>query len=319
MTKISIAIPAYNAELCLRETLESALKQTCPAHEILLVDDGSTDGTEQIARSFGDRIRYIRQKNQGVSAARNTAIREATGDWIAFLDSDDLIVPDKLEKQTAAIEANPKLVVVYSAFTYLYSDGSTYGMPAFHAADLWPAIRYRTPILPSTSVIRLSALEEVGGFSTSYHHAEDWELWFRLVRRYTPEGFQEVQESLVFYRCWENNATKDFLRSAAACIQLLDMVLLEGLRGWNRRIWRRKIEARIWYHASLRFREVQSERYWEYAVESMLRWPFFGDVTPFYRYVVFAHMLLTRVRGFRFNFRYWWPLRRCKEDLRDLV
>ena len=136
-TKITVAIPAYNAERWLRETLDSAFGQTFPAHEIIVVDDGSKDGTEEIARSFGDRVRYIKQPNQGVSAARRTAIREATGDWIAFLDSDDLMAPEKLEKQVALIEANPSLVVVYSAFTYLYEDGITSVAPVFPARNLW--------------------------------------------------------------------------------------------------------------------------------------------------------------------------------------
>src|ERR1700722_20888411 len=119
MTKITVAIPVYNSEHCLRETLESALAQTFPAHEIIVVDDGSTDGTAALVQSFGDRVRYIRQENSGASAARNNAIQHATGDWIAFLDHDDLFQPSKLDKQRAVIEANPQFVVIYSAFTFL--------------------------------------------------------------------------------------------------------------------------------------------------------------------------------------------------------
>jgi glycosyltransferase involved in cell wall biosynthesis len=313
--KVTIAIPAYNAELWLRDTLDSALAQTFPAHEIIVVDDGSKDGTEAVTRSFGDRVRYVRQPNQGVSAARNTAIREATGDWIAFLDSDDLIVPEKLAKQVAVIEANSQLVVVYSAFSYLYSNGTSQRTPVFPAVDLWPGLRYRTPILPSTAMIRRSALEEVGGFSTEYHYAEDWELWLRLVRRYTKKAFQDVPEALTIYRCWENNATKHFMRTTAASLRLLDTTLLEDLSGIKKWAWKRRIEARIYYHVSLGFREAQSERYWEYAIESFLKWPLWGAVVPFYRYRVFAHMFYTRLRSFRMSSAYWWPTRRCREGL----
>ena len=181
-TKVTIAIPVYNGELCLRETLDSALAQSLPAHEIVVVDDGSTDGSEEIVRSYGERLRYIKQQNQGIAGARNTAIQHATGDWIAFLDHDDVMLPTKIEKQCAVIESNPEIVVVYSGFSYLHSDGSTTNVPAFPAKDLWPAIRYRTPILPSTAIVRRSALLEIGGFRRFYG-TDDWDLWFRQIGR----------------------------------------------------------------------------------------------------------------------------------------
>jgi glycosyltransferase involved in cell wall biosynthesis len=314
MTKISIAIPAYNAEACLRETLESALAQTYPPHEIIVVDDGSKDRTEEVARSFGDRIRYVKQQNQGIAGARNTAIREATGDWIAFLDHDDLFLPNKLEKQVAVIEANADLVVVYSAFSYLYTDGTTRLIPAFPARKLWPALRYRTPVLPSTAIIRRSALEEIGGFKKIYC-IDDWNLWFRLVRRYSSSAFQEVPESLTLYRWWDNNESKNFMPLTVAVLGMLDSLLLADLTGARKRLWKRKIEARIYYGLSLKLREIHNDRYWEYAIESLLKWPFAGIMITPYRYVVFAHMLWTRIRNFRFSFRYWWPERRCRENL----
>jgi glycosyltransferase involved in cell wall biosynthesis len=314
-TKVTIVVPAYNAERWLREALNSAVAQTYEAHEIIVVDDGSVDLTGEIARSFGDKVIYIRQSNQGVSAARNTALRAATGEWIALLDSDDFIVPEKLEKQVVVIEANPELVVVYSAFQYLFTNGDTLQKPSFPAAKLWPGLRYRTPILPSTSIIRRSALEEVGGFSTEYHYGEDWELWFRLVRRYSARAFQDVPENLTTYRYWENNVTKNFPRTAAAALRLLDSVLLEDLSGIKRAIWKRKIESRIYYHVSLNYREAKSERYWAFAIESFLKWPLWGVVVPAYRYRVFTVMLYTKLSKFRWNMAYWWPERRCREYL----
>jgi len=278
-----------------------------------VVDDGSKDRTGEIARSFGEKVIYIKQANQGVSAARNTALQAATGEWIAFLDSDDLMAPEKLERQVAAIEADPELVVVYSAFQYLFPDGTTFQMAAFPARKLWPGLRYRTPILPSTSMIRRSALEEVGGFSTEYHYGEDWELWLRLVRRYTARGFRDIPENLTTYRHWENNVTHNFAKIAAASLQLLDTVLLSDLSGLRRAIWKRKIEAKIFYNVSLGYREANNERYWEYAIESFLKWPFWGAVVPGYRYRVLVLMLYTKLRNFRWSADYWWPQRRCRE------
>lgn len=314
MMKISIVIPAYNSEPCLRETLESALAQTYPAYEIIVVDDGSKDRTEEIARSYGDRIRYIKQQNTGIAGARNRAIQEATGDWIAFLDHDDLILPDKLEKQVALIEANPNLVVVYSTFKYLYTDGSTNEVPVFPAKELWPAIRYRTPILPSTSIIRRSAIQEIGGFSTDprLRMIDDWDMWFRMVRRYSSNAFQEIPESLTLYRWWENNASKSFISLAANVLGLLDRSLLNDLSGISKTVWKCRIEARVYYRLALSMREAQNERYWEFAVESFCKWPLWGTIVPFERYRVLAHMLLTRLRNFRFDLRYWWPKRDCR-------
>jgi len=167
MTRISIVIPCFNSAHCLRETLEHALAQTAPAHEILIVDDGSTDDTPELVRSFGDRVRYLRQQNRGPAAARNHAIEQATGDWIAFLDHDDLFLPEKLARQGAIAEAHPELVAIYSGFTYLYPDGSRADAAAFPARDLWPALRYRTPILPSSAMVRRSALRQTASWPRS--------------------------------------------------------------------------------------------------------------------------------------------------------
>lgn len=314
---VSVVIPAYNAEKCLGETLASVFSQTRTADEILVIDDGSVDDTEAVARSFGDRVRYIRQANQGIAGARNTGIREARGEWIAFLDHDDLMLPNKLQRQMAEVEANPDLVVVYSSFDFLYPDGTRKNVPAFPAKDLWPAIRYRTPILPSTAIIRRTALNEIGGLRDVYC-VDDWDMWFRLLQRYSPRTFREIPETLTLYRWWENNESKKIIQVAQAALGLADTLLLSDLGGLRRAIWKRKIEARTYFKLAMGLRDTQNDRYWEYAIESFLKWPFFGKMLEPYRYVVFAHMLWTRACHFRFNIRYWWPVRRCREDMMSM-
>jgi glycosyltransferase involved in cell wall biosynthesis len=313
MIKISVAIPAYNAELYLREALDSVLAQTCKSWEIIVVNDGSTDRTEEIALSYGDKIRYIRQENQGLAGARNTAIREATGDWVAFFDSDDVMVPDKLCLQAAAIEANPDLILVYSGFSFLYPDGGTEEVPAFPAKDLWPALRYRTPILPSTSVVRRAALLEVGNFRSVL--TEDWDLWIRLIRRYSAKAFQEVPKNLLLYRHLETGLSKKYMKMATGNMSMLNNMTLEDLSGFSKSIWRRKIEAKIYFNLSVAMRENMDERYWAFAIESMLRWPFWGKVVTPHRYLIFANMLYKRLLNFRPSFRYWWPVRNCRETI----
>ena len=98
--KISVVIPAYNAAAWIRRAVNSVLSQTRPADEIIVVDDGSTDGTGDIVRMYDGRVRLLQQANAGAAAARNTGILAATGDWIAFLDADDEWLPQKLQRQT---------------------------------------------------------------------------------------------------------------------------------------------------------------------------------------------------------------------------
>ena len=95
--RFSVIIPAYNAEAFIARAIDSVLAQTWPAHEILVVDDGSADSTARIVAGYGEGVRYLRQENAGVSAARNAGARAATGDWLAFLDADDWYYPDRLK------------------------------------------------------------------------------------------------------------------------------------------------------------------------------------------------------------------------------
>src|SRR5713101_9096613 len=118
--RISVLIPAYNAAPYLKEAIESALSQSYAPHEIIVVDDGSTDGTADIARSFGSQVRLLQHANRGVAASRNRGIEEATGDWIALLDADDLFLPDKLLLQVRAVDHNPSALLVYTGMRLLF-------------------------------------------------------------------------------------------------------------------------------------------------------------------------------------------------------
>src|SRR6185503_2024667 len=111
---VSAVIPAYQAAAFLADAVESVLAQTEPVGEIVVVDDGSTDGTAAVAASFGDRVRYVRQENQGVAAARNRGVAEARGRLVAFLDADDTWEPEKTARQLAHLRAHPDYAAVYS-------------------------------------------------------------------------------------------------------------------------------------------------------------------------------------------------------------
>lgn len=307
--KISVVIPAYNAEKYLKEALDSVLAQALPAHEIIVVDDGSTDSTADICKGYSNQILYIKQDNMGLSGARNTGITAATGEWIALLDADDIMLPNRLEVQAGIAAHHADLIVVYSAFTYLYPDGKQSFAQAFPAKDLWPALRYRTPILPSTTMIRRSALLEVGLFRNRI--VEDWDLWFRLIKRYTSRAFQEATESLVLYRKLDTSLSANYLKLAKGTFHILDELLLSDLTGIRKYLWKRKIQARFYYHAAVSMRAAGNPRYWEYAIESSLKWPLPGKIVQNVRYKIFAHMLYMRMRNPKPGFRHWWPKRDC--------
>jgi teichuronic acid biosynthesis glycosyltransferase TuaG len=297
---LSVVIPAYNASLTLKEAIDSALEQTHPAHEIIVVDDGSTDNTKAVCERYGERIRYVYQTNQGVSRARNTGIAAATGNWIALLDADDVMLRNRLQVQHELIAASPKnTVLVYSAFEYLFGPGMINSSgrtrwPVYPSKDLWPALRYKNVILPSTATILRSALLEVGSFHDSI--VEDWHLWLRLAQRFSPQSFVSSPECLVIYRQAANTLSRNFRRMHSGHLEMLDTLLVTDLKGWRKKVWERRLKAR-WYHfLSVDLRDSNDAQYWEFAIESLLTWPFFGKIVTRHRYTIFANMVYKRGR-----------------------
>jgi glycosyltransferase involved in cell wall biosynthesis len=138
---VSVVIPSHNAARYVAETLESVLSQTWPRLEVIVVDDGSTDGTEEVLRPFRDRIVYVRQENQGLAGARNAGMARATGELVAWLDADDLWTPEKVALQIDVLRRHPECVLVASDFSAFGEDGL---FERSHAGDYFGAIR-RTP------------------------------------------------------------------------------------------------------------------------------------------------------------------------------
>jgi glycosyltransferase involved in cell wall biosynthesis len=198
--EISVVIPTYNYGRFVREAIDSVLAQTRAPLEIIVVDDGSTDGTEQIVRAFGDRVRYLWQQNAGVGAARNTGIAHARGEYIAFIDSDDIWLPEKLAKQLARFDADPALGLVYSGAERF--DGSGTLSVALDGIEGWIApelLRLERSVISSGSGMMLPkrVVEEVGGFDADLQPSEDWDFCYRVALRHRI-GF--VPEVLVRYR-----------------------------------------------------------------------------------------------------------------------
>lgn len=208
--KISTIIAAYNAEETLATTIQSALSQRCEAHEVIVVNDGSTDSTESILENFGDRIRVIMQKNCGVAAARNTGVRHARGKYVAFLDSDDLWMPDKLSLMTGALESNPNAILAFSEYARITSSGEPCGESNLgHAPSMKELMELSLPpILTSTWVLSREAFERCGGFSQNFVGQGFEDSWMLLLLREQGE-FIYLSERLTQYRIAPGDESAD--------------------------------------------------------------------------------------------------------------
>lgn len=206
---VSVVVPAFNAAATIQETLHSISQQTYRNLEVVVVDDGSTDGTAAIARrhSLSDpRFRVIVQRNGGVAAARNAGIHASTGAFVAFIDADDLWHPTKIAKQMEVMLAGgPEMALVYAPFRAIDIDGRVTASPHKYGVSGWVVHRhFHTNLVGngSATLIRRSVLEECGGFDPwlREHGAEGCEdllLQLRIAARYR---FGEVSEYLVGYR-----------------------------------------------------------------------------------------------------------------------
>jgi len=210
--RVSVIIPTYNYGHYLSEAVNSVLSQTFPIDEIIVVDDGSTDNTEETVRTFGDKVMYVRKENAGLSAARNTGIEHSTGDLVAFLDADDIWYPEKTEKQVALFEVDEEIGMTYSCVREFESDtGETIttwceGKEGWLADDLLRFEGAAVIAVGSTGLIRRDVFEKVGKFDMELRHSEDWDLSYRISREFKI-GF--VREILVDYRNHGQNMHKN--------------------------------------------------------------------------------------------------------------
>lgn len=266
--KIAVIIPTYNRAGVVGRAIETALAQTLPPEEIIVVDDGSSDGTREVVEAYGPPVRYIHQQNQGLAASRNTGVRACRSPWVAFIDDDDEWAPGKLEKQAKAIAATPDAVLCYTGLVCVVKGGgSTVIMP--NSPDrIYPTIRLRTPFSPCSVMIRKDALEAVGGFNPRLRAAEDWELFMRLV----PTGrLAWVPEPLLIVHASPETMSMQSESMLAAELSIMD-AMLTGLDGVSRRIWRRRILGRIYYSAAVSAR-ARGKNCWGHLMRSFLYWP----------------------------------------------
>ena len=198
---ISAVIPAYNVEKYIARAIDSVLAQTCPVYEIVVVDDGSTDKTADVIRSFGDRVILIQQKNAGVSAARNAGIEAASGDWIAFLDADDEWLPERIQWQLELFAKNPELMWVSGNYIRCLCNEKR-SRPHVSESTAMDALRGKEYFLSfftayarstwgctDTMLIKKGVLKEAGLFQVGQDQMEDIDLWWRIGMHYPQMGY----------------------------------------------------------------------------------------------------------------------------------
>jgi glycosyltransferase involved in cell wall biosynthesis len=271
--RVSAVIPCYNYGRYLARAIDSILAQTYPVSEIIVVDDGSTDNTREVALSYADRVRYIFQQNRGPSAARNRGIRAASGEWIAILDADDWWMPEKTELQLATARSEPKVVLVYCNAWAVMPDGAQSPWESADPRNLWPWLR-RTNCVSNGSVamIRRDVLLESGGFDESVTGCEDWDMWVRLGLKLRGP-FARRPERLAAIHLTPHSVSTDPEQMLNNTSLILESTLLYGLKGWARWSERRRIWAVQLTHAAIdaRVQGLCAER--SYLWQSIRQWP----------------------------------------------
>jgi glycosyltransferase involved in cell wall biosynthesis len=291
---ISVVIPAFNASKYIAETIRSVLRQTLPADEVLVIDDGSSDDTGAIAASFGPPVRVIRIPNSKLPAARNRGVKEAKGEWIAFIDADDLWADNKLERQMQELSRHPEADLCYTGRVLL--DESPDAPVLRDVINVPPAAMIGEELLrtnkfaPSCVVIRRSTFLSVGGHDTTLHYVEDWDLWLRLLK--AGVKFVDCPEPLLRYRIHPDNMTHNaipLLEGEDRVYRTHIMPQFSGLTRWLRYF---AFRARIESYAAQVLRTKRDPRHLPMMAASIFHRPFYDA----HRYKIMAHMLYTRLR-----------------------
>jgi glycosyltransferase involved in cell wall biosynthesis len=182
---VSVIIPNLNYGRYLKKAIDSALTQAYSNIEVIVVDDGSSDGSGAVIASFGTRIRACFQENMGPSAARNSGIGLAQGDYLLFLDADDWLLPNAVADLVQGFAAFPDSAIVFGDAELTDEDGAVIGMRVCEMTNVpLASLLRRNPILTLTALVRRRSLESAGVFNPLFRHGEDYDLWLRIARRF---------------------------------------------------------------------------------------------------------------------------------------
>lgn len=227
MVKASIVIPTYNRADFIQQTIQSVLDQTYKDFEIIIIDDGSKDNTKQIVedciKKTPDKISYFFQENKGVSAARNFGIDKSKGEFIVFLDSDDVLLPNCFELQRKAFDENPYTGLVYGKRSLIDKEGNIikkdFSNKKFKSGYIFDDLLFGSCMVPCTVMVKRDCLKTVGYYDESISGGEDWELYLRICKKY-PVIF--IDSVIANYRYHGNNSIFDSEKMFNNILQILN-------------------------------------------------------------------------------------------------
>lgn len=235
---VSVIVPTYNAAGFIEETLRSVLDQrTAEPLEVIVVDDGSSDATTEVAARMDPRVRVLRQTRSGVSVARNHGLREARGRYVCFLDHDDVWHPAKLAAQLPVLAQDPEVALVHTDYVVWTQDAAGVfpsapslleeepdrGIDEGVSGWAYHHLLVDSFILTSTAILRTDAVRTVGGFDAKLPYSEDWDLWLRLSRRWR---FVKLKGRLALYRQMPSQGSRAF-REVDYRTQLLERAIAQ--------------------------------------------------------------------------------------------
>lgn len=243
--RFSVIIPVYNAEVYVGEAIESALRQKNCQFEIIVVNDGSTDRSLEVIKQFGSYVKIVNKENGGVAAARNSGFYNSSCNFLAFLDADDIWLPDKLYMQSLKINEGFKIV-----YTNRYNIGQIGDLPelqsevmAMSEGDLWENLLLGNMITASSSVIESKLFGEHRGFNGDLWSCEDWDLWLRCAEN-TLIGY--CPEPLVKYRIHSGGLSKNYQLMSSTRMEVIYPALRSDRASNLTKKQKRKILARTW-------------------------------------------------------------------------
>jgi glycosyltransferase involved in cell wall biosynthesis len=220
--KVTVVIPTYNQAQYLGDAINSVLAQSYTDYEIIIVDDGSIDDTKQVVGKFGSFLKYIFQSNKGLAGSRNTGIREANGDYVAFLDSDDKWCPEFLTTMVSLASEHPDATVLYCGASYIDTNGRVLPQPStisyIPPAKMYKSLLRSNMLIPSSILIKRSSAIVAGLFDISFRRLQDWEFWLRLSK--AGHIFMGANTCMVHYRLHNNNLSWDTAGGNEAIIAL---------------------------------------------------------------------------------------------------
>ena len=225
MVKVSVIIPTYNRANYIARAVNSVLNQTCKEYEIIVVDDGSTDTTKDVVMQFQNKVKYFRQENQGSAAARNRGIQESRGEYIAFLDSDDYWVPEKLEEQVKVLDAHKNVGIVYARMPIINEKGERLGTkPAGISGKNFKELLEVWGDLPTSTVMtRRACFDKAGMFDTTLTTMQDIDMWLRIARFY---DLHEIEgKVLAYYVRHSEQATASRIKVYDGLVKIYQKIL----------------------------------------------------------------------------------------------